>query len=643
MGGEGGSSEQPKGGDGDAGDDAATGGKKGQSEEATGGKDQGTGGEPMDAHPELEFDSSVLPAARIGQEYEVEIAAMTESETQAWVTVGQLPPGLSLEISDGMARIVGTPEESGNFDFSVLFQGDDGSNLLREYSLRVRTLAWFIYKQDGGCYAVDLTDGLVRTPIPFCDSVVEEAGPPSGFQSSSTGLLSFKTSDEEAIWVNSFAEESPTRPVRVSLPLSSPDGRVLTAGLSSDGRWLAYFRQEDLSPTSSLMLVSLSGPTPGVPRIINEPLPQGGSLGVASFVGPSIVYQAFRPTQSSGEIRLYEFPLGSTSAVATPLTDWDGGSFQPLPDGKQIVFQRARSPYIFDLFVLGLRGQSPTQPVRLHEALSGSDSAGSALTLNKQGDAYYFGIRRTDPQIEAYQAKIDDAGKVETVRLGANLTGPVGRLLPSPDGSSVLLEVKGDLINYSELYVVDVSGKEPGEPRRIDGPHPSGGTPSPIYGGPTWSPDSRYVIYSADSETLGIYNTYAVDVQKDELTPIKLHDAEPDQNTSAGQPLVSPTGEAVVISRNFSSLYRVPEATLLSGEVPGPRLSLGLDLGPTESENGAAWSPDGRWFALVLLDQDTQESRLLLIPFKDDAFGKPVEVASAAPGTALGQFLPSGF
>src|SRR5690606_17750905 len=133
--------------------------------DGAGGSD-GTGGESPGGQG-VAVEALTLPLARIGEEYEVELDPMPTGEDDAWISLGQLPEGLSLTTGDGVARIEGIPTAPGVYEFAVLFQGSDGSTAVRTYTLRVRTLAWFLYEREGRCYAVDLTAGVPQQDIPF--------------------------------------------------------------------------------------------------------------------------------------------------------------------------------------------------------------------------------------------------------------------------------------------------------------------------------------------------------------------------------------------------------------------------------------------------------------------------------------------
>ena len=72
----------------------------------------------------LKFDPPSLPAAKVGEPYEVEIN-VTENRTPVGnfsVAPNTLPPGLELEIVEAVAdtaRISGMPEQAGTYTFAV--------------------------------------------------------------------------------------------------------------------------------------------------------------------------------------------------------------------------------------------------------------------------------------------------------------------------------------------------------------------------------------------------------------------------------------------------------------------------------------------------------------------------------------------
>ncbi len=79
--------------------------------------------EPSDTVSSLMFSPSELPEAQVGQPYQATIT-ITGNETPVFSIVidsGELPPGLKLvyEEVDDTAKIEGTPEEAGEFEFTV--------------------------------------------------------------------------------------------------------------------------------------------------------------------------------------------------------------------------------------------------------------------------------------------------------------------------------------------------------------------------------------------------------------------------------------------------------------------------------------------------------------------------------------------
>lgn len=99
------------------------------------------------ARPPLKFAPDELPEAQLGQPYLAEIR-VTQNVTPVGkfsVSQGALPKGLALEKVDGeqdLARITGTPEETGVFTFTISawcystsVKGQTGE---KEYTLVVR-------------------------------------------------------------------------------------------------------------------------------------------------------------------------------------------------------------------------------------------------------------------------------------------------------------------------------------------------------------------------------------------------------------------------------------------------------------------------------------------------------------------------
>src|SRR5690606_30574660 len=147
--------------------------------------------------------------------------------------------------------------------------------------------------------------------------------------------------------------------------------------VSDDGKWITYKRRENFEDPETIRLASLSGPAPGVPRVINDPYPNPGGLSIGQFAGARVLYSARDNSLSPPAGRLYEVQLGAQAGPATPLTGWESELFYSSPDGTRVAYWRRRVESAYDWYAVGTTGSAPSTPVRLHAALTGDDSTSS--------------------------------------------------------------------------------------------------------------------------------------------------------------------------------------------------------------------------------------------------------------------------
>jgi uncharacterized protein YhjY with autotransporter beta-barrel domain len=89
--------------------------------------------------PALVFASTSLPAGTMGQSYSQNVSAAQGAAPYSYtITLGSLPPGLSLNSATG--QITGTPTQQGSFDFTVQATDSCGVKGVQSYTLQIAVM-----------------------------------------------------------------------------------------------------------------------------------------------------------------------------------------------------------------------------------------------------------------------------------------------------------------------------------------------------------------------------------------------------------------------------------------------------------------------------------------------------------------------
>lgn len=241
----------------------------------------------------------------------------------------------------------------------------------------------------------------------------------------------------------------------------------------------------------------------------------------------------------------------------------------------------------------------------------------------------YLADQESDGVKELYLARVEGDTTTPAVKLNSTLiaNGNVIAFHWSPDGRWIAYEADQESDNLFELYLVDVSGAEPGTPVKAH----SSLAPGTTLGHVTWSPTSQRLVYIADQEVHSRYELWSVDTSGATPTsPQKVNTALPVDGwvndvawAPAGERLVYRADQAV---RARQELWLAD----LSGATPGAPVRLNQELTDAErvyenslGEPGWAWSPDGTKVA-YRADSDIQNTAELFV----------VDVSGATPGAA---------
>jgi Tol biopolymer transport system component/C-terminal processing protease CtpA/Prc len=190
------------------------------------------------------------------------------------------------------------------------------------------------------------------------------------------------------------------------------------------------------------------------------------------------------------------------------------------------------------------------------------------------------------------------------------LTNQFNSLALSPDGKKVAF------IAHGEVFAASV--KDGGEAARIT----SSTTPEAQ---PTWSPDSKQIVYVSENEGASSLYAYTFATQtRKRLTSSAARDE---------LPVFSHDGKLIAFTRNGTELHVLEVATgkdriLTKGY---------FGRGPFATTNSVAWSPDDKWIAYASFGHKTFRN-LFVVP---TAGGEPKQI-SFLPNTFGGSIAWSG-
>jgi Tol biopolymer transport system component/C-terminal processing protease CtpA/Prc len=361
------------------------------------------------------------------------------------------------------------------------------------------------------------------------------------------------------------------------------DGMDQLDGWSGDGKWLYFFSNgHELSGgMNDVYRVAADGGTPTTisgDRYANEffssASPDGRTVAMsARGIASGQWWRHGRSHLDEAEIWLRDLGAGDTPAAWRALTA--GGSKDLWPmwsgDGRSVFFISDRSGAENVWEVSSSAGAQPRQITQFKDGRVLWPSATSrADTIVFERN---FRIWRVDTQSGA-------SAEVPITRLGApagpavdhlRLTSQFQDLALSPDGKKVAFSARGEIFA--------ASAKDGGDAARVT-------MTAAAESQPSWSPDSRRIVYA--SERSGPARLFTYDFPSARETPLTTGDS----GDGDFAPRFSPDGNAVAYVRGGTELHVVDV-----GSKRDRALAKGLisdQLGPGRP---IAWSPDGKWIA----------------------------------------------
>jgi Tol biopolymer transport system component len=384
--------------------------------------------------------------------------------------------------------------------------------------------------------------------------------------------------------------------------LTFDDGLEQLDGWSPDGQWI-YFESNarDIAGMNDIYRVRATG---GTPMTVSDDRYLNEFSGAVSPDGRTLAFSARGNSSSQWWRRghshldmseLWTLALDGRGEY-TQLTARTGKSSWPMwsADGRTLYFMSDRD---------GAENlwSRPAAPGQTDTKLTGF-GGGRVLwpSINRDGTRIAF---EREFGIWTYDVASRQAAPVSIVRRGA-VTGPDAERLRStsqftdlalsPDGKKLAFASRGEIFA--------AAAREGGDAARVT-------FTAGIESTPVWAPDSRRLAYVSTRE--GEPRIYLYDFATNAERPL----------TAGGGdrgPSFSSDGKTLAFVRNRRELRVVD----VDGKGEERRLAQGY-FGDALDTSGAAWSPDGRWLALLAVGGKSF-ANVVLVP----AAGGPVRQAS---------------
>ncbi|MEQ1891682.1 MAG: hypothetical protein ABL998_04005 [Planctomycetota bacterium] len=465
-------------------------------------------------------------------------------------------------------------------------------------------------------------------------------------------VVDFRLLSDDEVAYTSF--DGDVEELRVGIDRSAPT-RSLTVvvdefltEVSPDAGWLLFTR----AASNSEDLVSRRADGSGAANVLDAGLPNSGSDAhvlstLIDAASQRVVFTTGREVESSP--RLYGAPLdGSAPAVrldSLVAVDIDSPRF--ALGGAWVVFLSAPPSGPRELYAVPSDGSAPA--VRLNAPLPPGGGIGgyvpdseyqsTLFVVTPDGTrVVYAAEQETDDRTELFSVPADGSGP--PVKLNQSLQ-PDGDLrigsfagVPfhvTPDGASVLYVADAETDETFELYRAPVLGGA--APVKLSGTVVPGcavgGKAENSYfvrSGKELSPDGTWYVYTADADTLGVNELYAVRVDGS-APPVRLNVPYP-ADKDVRDFLVSPTSDRVLF-RSSSSFLSDLDAAPIDGSAPAVRL--GQRVESWDPNRGHGFTHDGTraLFAARLADTNVTE-----------LWSRPID--GSAPATKLSGPMVAG-
>ena len=433
----------------------------------------------------------------------------------------------------------------------------------------------------------------------------------------------------------------PGQSLKLNKALTGASEGVGQFAISPDGSLIAFSADQDSKGDPDMYVVDIR--TPGKWTKLGS-LPAGQRETAPKFSpdGSKVAYTA--SDQSFANTELYVVDLSNPGAATRVNGNLAAGGavsmtgFEFTPDGSHIVYVAGELEQKFELYAVDLA--TPGDSVRLNASGGnvGDSYEGRFRVLANSSQVVYSAVWKNPGVREVHVVSLDRPGMPATINAPFQTAGYVAEFAVSRDGRYVAYAADQETDGVNEVYLVDVNA--PGSATKISGTVLGGG------GSIRFTPDSRYVLFSADGAR-GPFERDLYTVPVDLSTSAMRLSAPLGAGDDIGQYGVSEDGSSVAYPIIPSSGF--PQALMVTRidaadsaiQVNGPLPNGTLELIPPQ------FSPDGTEIAFIAVDSLTDSIQELFFA-RTSAPGASVRVNApmvsggiVSPAPHSFEFLPA--
>ncbi len=280
------------------------------------------------------------------------------------------------------------------------------------------------------------------------------------------------------VWTADISTPGPHIGTALTVHTEPWQGIPITPRFASGDALLYFFAESDIEDVNELFMVDLSGAAPGSPVKVHAPLVAGQTTTTPRLSpdGTRLAYLVRGVDTADADVWVVDF-VGGRASMPTRLSTLGDqqvqGNLGWSRDGRWIVYAGHHDmPDVQDLYAVNMSGAQPSAPMLVT----------APGLMNDNVEVYRFGpnsqwlyiaaaIDSTTPQLYRADLSGDVPGPLQ------QLNGPLveggyvpGFMAVSSDGEAITYLASADDAGVFELYLVDLSGPQPGPALKVNGP-----------------------------------------------------------------------------------------------------------------------------------------------------------------------------
>lgn len=535
--------------------------------------------------------TTAVSPARVREPYAADIVVAGGTAAYDWtIASGALPPGL---------RLVPTTSGAGRIEGLPSAPGTS-------------TFALQVNDASGGTATrtlmLEVGDDLVLNPAPLPTAELGVAYTATITVGGATTALvtnlvagtlpaglSLGSSGNDTVTIAGTPTERRTTTVLISV---TSGGLTATAPFTIGfaPQWVAYEREDVFNPQLfELGATFIGGATPGPQLDLSGMYASPGLIEYERSVVISPTQQRLIFPDYNGPLKSVTF-LGSTAAPVALVHGGVEDDFEPVwsPSGGHVAYEQRNANNDSEVWTAAVTPTGYATPVRAHPPL-GANVDGSFPVWSPDGAMVAFYVVQSSNR-QLYLDDVTDAAP--GFALHPSAVAGVGAIRFSPDSRYVYFVADLDTVGQRELYRVDLAGATPSTPQRTSGTM----TPLGDIDDFALSPAGDRLLYIADANTDGRRQLFVVDLVPTIGAPRLVSHANPGSGEEVYEAWWSPDGRAIAFGGDLraNDLHELFLVGARAGATIPFRASDDLvvdgDVGEASfvRSTDVAWAPDGR-------------------------------------------------